>query len=319
MKEKTMIDELVIRTQGLSKSYDGTPALSELSLQVPRHSITGFLGPNGAGKSTTIKLLLGLLRPTAGQGTIFGLDIEAESNAIRRRTGYLAQQPTFYPNLTARETLRFVGRFFYDDAHAIEKLADESLKLVGLEKKADRPVKGFSGGETQRLGIAQAQINRPDLLILDEPAAALDPMGREQVLAIMERLREQSTIFYSTHILDDVQRISDRVAILNQGRLVAQGPIAQLLDGGGRIIYHVALRGDSDRALQRVEHEPWVDEVTVNHNNGYAAWQIAVSDQAQAESKLLRRVLAAEDVDVLSFGRRQIELEEAFMQLVQEQ
>lgn len=313
-----MQEELVIRTEALSKSYDEFPALKSLSLAVPRHSITGFLGPNGAGKSTTIKLLLGLLRPTAGQGRIFGLDIEEESNAIRRRTGYLAQYPSFYPDLTACETLRFVARFFYNDAGQIEKRVDEALKLVGLEKKAERPVKGFSGGERQRLGIAQAQINHPDLLILDEPAASLDPMGREQVLAIMERLRQHSTIFYSTHILDDVQRISDRVAILSQGELVAQGPIEQLLNGDGRVIYHLTVRGDSVRARQRVEREPWVDAISTSASNGVAIWQVAVTDQAQAEAQLLRRVLATEDVDVLSFGRRQVELEEVFMQLVQE-
>lgn len=314
-----MNEDLVIHTEGLSKRYNGFQALQDLALAVPRHSITGFLGPNGAGKSTTIKLLLGLREPTAGRGSIFGLDIVEDSTAIRRRTGYLAQHPSFYPNLTARETLRFVARFFYDDAARIRKLVEESLELVGLSEKADRPVKGFSGGETQRLGIAQAQINRPDLLILDEPAASLDPMGREKVLAVMERLRQHSTIFYSTHILDDVQRISDRVAILNHGELVAQGPIEQLLMGDGRIVFHLRLRGDARAAQQQVQSQPWVAEVSASESDGLANWYIAVNDQAQAESELLRLVLGNEGVDVLSFGREQVELEQVFMQLVQEE
>src|SRR3712207_853542 len=224
------VQDFVISTQGLSKTYKGVVALEDLNLQVPRHAIFGFLGPNGSGKSTLIKLLLGLTRPTAGSATVFGLDSVRDSVAIRERAGYLAQEPRYYDYMTARETLRFAARFFYDGPDdLIEERIAEMLDLAGLDGKADRPIKGFSGGERQRLGIAQAQINYPDLLILDEPAAALDPMGRRDVLEVMERLRKHTTIFYSTHILDDVQRVSDTVAILNHGRLVAQAPIEQLL------------------------------------------------------------------------------------------
>jgi ABC-2 type transport system ATP-binding protein len=201
-----MRDQLVIQTQGLGKRYGDTVALRSLDLTVSRGAIFGFLGPNGAGKTTAMKLLLGLSRPTSGRGTIFGLDIGRDSLAIRERVGYLPQQPGFYETMTARETLRFTAGLFYSGPRAaIETKVAEMLALVGLSERADRPVGGFSGGERQRLGIAQAQINDPDLLILDEPAAALDPLGRRDVLAIMERLRERATIFYSTHILNDVQ------------------------------------------------------------------------------------------------------------------
>ncbi len=171
--------ELVIDTKGLSKTYNGVAALDSLNLQVPKNSIFGFLGPNGAGKTTAIKLLLGLTLPTSGGGAIFGKDIVEDSVEIRKRIGYLAQDPRFYEHMTARETLRFKARFYYrGPTNEIEDRITETLELVGLAAKADRPIKGFSGGERQRLGIAQAQINYPDLLILDEPAAALDPMGR---------------------------------------------------------------------------------------------------------------------------------------------
>jgi len=215
----------VIQTTGLAKTYKGVQALQPLNLEVREHSICGFLGPNGAGKTTTIKLLLGLARPTGGSGRVFGLDIEKHNDEIRRRGGYLAQDPRFYEYMTARQTLCFTARFFYEGPRAeIERRIAETLELVGLDDKADRPIKGFSGGERQRLGIAQAQVNYPDLLILDEPAASLDPIGRKDVLEVMERLRKHTTIFYSTHILDDVQRVSDTVIILNKGALVAQGP-----------------------------------------------------------------------------------------------
>jgi ABC-2 type transport system ATP-binding protein len=188
----------VIHTQELTKTYKGVNALQGLSLKVPKISIYGFLGPNGAGKSTTIKMLLGLTRPTAGKALIFGKDITQESLAVRRKVGYLAQDPRYYEHMTARQTLRYTARFFYNEPKdLIEARIEEMLDLVGLDDKADRPIKGFSGGERQRLGIAQAEVNYPDLLILDEPAAALDPMGRHDVLAVMEKLRKYTTVFYS--------------------------------------------------------------------------------------------------------------------------
>jgi ABC-2 type transport system ATP-binding protein len=190
------------------------------------------------------------------------------------------------------------------------------LNLVGLADKADRPVKGFSGGERQRLGLAQAQVNYPDLLILDEPAAALDPIGRHDVLVIMERLRKYATVFYSTHILDDVQQVSDTVAILNEGKLISQGPIEQLLNGEGQTIYTVALQGDLAGVRARVEQEPWIEQITPQGQNGRTIWQVAVSDEAVAEAKLLRLLLADENTTVTAFGRKKVELEEAFMALV---
>jgi ABC-2 type transport system ATP-binding protein len=154
--------ETVIETRALSKSYDGVNALDSLDLQVNKNSIFGFLGPNGAGKTTTIKLLLGLARPTSGGATIFGCDIGRDSAEIRRRVGYLAQDPRYYEHFTARETLRFVARFFYKGPEpSVEERIEETLQLVGLDGKADRPIKGFSGGERQRLGIAQAQVTTP--------------------------------------------------------------------------------------------------------------------------------------------------------------
>ena len=235
----------LIETKGLSKSYNGVQALKSLDLAVPKNSIFGFLGPNGSGKSTTIKLLLDLIRPSGGSATVFGLDTVRKSPEIRTRVGYMAQDQRFYGHMTARETLRFTARFFYASPKAeIEKRIVETLELVDLAGKADRPVQGFSGGERQRLGLAQAQINYPDLLILDEPAAALDPQGRHDVLEIMERLRKYSTIFFSTHILDDVQKVSDTVAILNHGKLVAHAPIEELLAGSGNVVYSITTKGD---------------------------------------------------------------------------
>jgi ABC-2 type transport system ATP-binding protein len=310
---------VIISTRGLAKSYRGVQSLKGIDLAVPEHSIFGFLGPNGAGKTTAIKLLLGLARPTSGTAAVFGLDIAGHSRAIRRRVGYLAQDPRFYDHMTARQTLRFSARFFYTGPKgAIERRVSEALELVGLSGDADRPTKGFSGGERQRLGIAQAQINHPDLLILDEPAASLDPMGRRDVLAVMERLRQHTTIFYSTHLLDDVQRVSDTVAILSKGTLVAQAPIEELLSTrGGAAAYSVALRGDSNTVRRRLEEQPWVSALSVTHANASPHLRVGVCDEAAAEKHLLRLVMADPAVTVLEFSRIRHNLEDVFVGLVE--
>ncbi len=309
-----MESPLVIETLNLSKTYKGVQALKDLNLTVKQHSIFGFLGPNGAGKTTTIKLLLGLTRPTAGSACIFGLDTQRQSIAIRKRIGYLAQDPRYYDNMTARETLRFTARFFYSGQSAeIEKRINETLDLVGLADKADRSIKGFSGGERQRLGIAQAQINYPDLIILDEPAASLDPQGRHDVLEVMERLRKHTTIFYSTHILADVQRVSDTVAIMDHGQLIAQAPIEELLNANSAPVYTVGLRGDTEKARSRLAGLPWVVAIQSRPVNNHFNWEVTVSDDAIAEAQLLKQVMSGDDVTVLEYGRRKVDLEDIFL------
>ncbi len=317
----------VIETRGLTKTYGHVAALKALDLSVRKNSIFGFLGPNGAGKSTTMKLLLGLARPTSGSGSIFGKDIVSEDFQIRRRVGYLAQDPRYYGHMTARETLRFVARFFYSGPEsAIERRVDESLSLVGLSDRADRRIRGFSGGELQRLGLAQAQINDPELLILDEPAASLDPMGRRDVLEIMARLRDEqnTTIFYSTHILDDVQRVSDSVAILERGRLLAQAPIDELLTtgGAGGTVYELALKGESGAALEQartcVRSQSWISSLEESSEpGGERRWIVKVTDESATEENLLRLVLQTRGVRVTGFGRKRQSLEEAFFDLIE--
>jgi ABC-2 type transport system ATP-binding protein len=317
--EANQSNQLVIETQGLSKSFGDTEALKSLNLKVSKNSIFGFLGPNGAGKTTTIKLLLGLTRPTAGGATVFGHDITRDSIDVRSRVGYLAQVPSYYMHMTARETLRFKARFYYSGPKdTIEERIEETLEMVELEDKADRPIKGFSGGERQRLGIAQAQIHRPDLLILDEPAANLDPMGRRDVLKIMEGLREHSTVFYSTHILDDVQRVSDTVAILNHGELVAQASIEELLMGSGGAVYSITFKRGHDEAQRRISAQEWVSGVTVVPGDLRTTLQVAVTDEEIAEDDLLKLAVCDGDATVTEFGRRRYELEDIFVEIVEE-
>jgi ABC-2 type transport system ATP-binding protein len=310
-------ESFVIKTQGLSKSYKEVDALKSLDLKVPEKSIFAFLGPNGAGKTTTIKLLLGLTTPTSGGGTIFGKDIVKDNVDIRANVGYLPQDARFYEHMTARGTLTYTAGFFFKGPKKeIDNRVDEMLELVGLEGKADRPIKGFSGGERQRLGIAQAEVNYPDLLILDEPAASLDPQGRRDVLEVMSRIRKYATIFYCTHILDDVQRVSDTVAILNDGQMIAQAPIEQLLAGTGDIVYTVKLRDIPDDAYIKIKEQSWVSGIEVGQHNGQITWQVSVTDEAAAEDQLLN-LLVTNGTKVADFGRKEYVLEDVFLDIVE--
>jgi ABC-2 type transport system ATP-binding protein len=249
---------------------------------------------------------------------VFGLDTVRDSVEIRSRVGYLPQDPRFYEDLTSRQILDYTAHFFFEGPQSeIDQRVEETLELVGLEDKADRPVQGFSGGERQRLGIAQAQVNYPDLLILDEPAASLDPMGRRDVLEVMERLRKYTTIFYCTHILDDVQRVSDTVAILNRGALVAYGPIESLLAGGEGIAYEVKLKGDAEGVYRQVVEQLWVTDILSRTHNGVTQWVVSVSDAVAAENTLFR-ILAADDrVVVTDYHVKEHQLEDVFLRIVE--
>ena len=307
----------VICTEGLSKAFGEVHALKSLDLRVPQRSIFAFLGPNGAGKTTTIKLLLGLLKPTSGSGQILGMDIVRDSVDIRARIGYLPQDARFYEHMTARQTLEYTAKFFYTGPQSeIDKRVNEMIELVGLEGKADRPIKGFSGGERQRLGIAQAEVNYPDLLILDEPAASLDPQGRRDVLEVMSRLRKHTTIFYCTHILDDAQRVSDQVAIVNEGRLITQTSIEELLAGKGDLIYSVTLKGDTHSAYSRVSQIPWISKIESKQDGEQATWQVSVTDEVAAKDELMG-LLVSNGLKVSNFSREEQNLEDVFINIIE--
>jgi len=310
-------NDFVIHTENLSRSFGEVHALKSLDLRVPPKSIFAFLGPNGAGKTTTIKLLLGLLKPTRGGGKILGMDILRDSVDIRARIGYLPQDARFYEHMTARQTLEYAAGFFYAGPQsAINKRVDEMIELVGLEGKADRPIKGFSGGERQRLGIAQAEVNYPDLLILDEPAANLDPQGRRDVLEVMSRIRKHATIFYCTHILDDAQRVSDQVAIVNEGELITQTSIEELLAGTGDLGYSVSLKGNAERAYSQVTQQSWVSKIEVSQNGGGTTWQVSVTDEAAAEDQLMG-LLVSNGLKVSNFSRKEQNLEDVFLNIIE--
>jgi ABC-2 type transport system ATP-binding protein len=228
----------VIRTEALSKIYSPglgkakISALQDLTMSVEEREIFGFLGPNGAGKTTTMKILMGLIFPTGGQAWIFDRPI-GDPDA-KRRLGFLPEHPYFYDQLTGNEILDYFGRLFGIDAPTRAKRSKDLLERVGLGGAANQPLRGYSKGMLQRVGIAQALINDPELVVLDEPMSGLDPVGRKEVRDLILSLRaERRTVFFSTHILSDVEVVCDRVAILAKGKVAALSPLQDLLQMAG--------------------------------------------------------------------------------------
>jgi ABC-2 type transport system ATP-binding protein len=227
--------DVILRTENLCVEYrtrglklEIKPALRELNLSVHAGEVFGFLGPNGAGKTTTINVLLGFIPPTSGTAYLFGIDVRQP--IARQRIGYLPEMTYYYKFLTAEELLRFYARIFGIPHSEADRRIDALLKLVELEPARKRLIKTYSKGMQQRVGIAQALINNPDLLILDEPTSGLDPLGRMKVREIIQRLRNDGkTVFFSSHELGEVETVCDRVAIINEGELKTVGRVDDLV------------------------------------------------------------------------------------------
>ncbi len=215
-----------IETNGLTKKYAAHTALDGLTIKIPKGSICGFLGKNGAGKTTTIKMLVGLTKPTSGTISLMGSEYRygSHDNSI---IGYLPDVPNFYGYMTAREYLDFCGKLYGMEKSKLKKRVDELLIQVGLEN-AKNHIVGFSRGMKQRLGVAQALINEPDIILMDEPISALDPIGRHEVMELIRSLRGKVTVFFSTHILADVETTCDYALILNKGKLLVADTIANI-------------------------------------------------------------------------------------------
>lgn len=261
-----------IKATKLTKTYRGkhwrtVEALKGLSLEIEQGEIFGFLGPNGAGKSTTIKTLLGLITPTAGEAWV--CDVPVWRSEARSLIGYLPENPAFYDFLTAREYLRFVGKSFAMKDTDIRSMSDHVLSLLELTQAADRPIRSYSKGMVQRLGIAQTLIHDPKVFILDEPMSGLDPLGRTLVKEIMLDLRNNGkTVFFSTHITADVETVCDRVGIIASGRLCAVRPVNDVLESGveGYSVRLASCPVDLVREISATERSDGTWDVYVDRN-----------------------------------------------------
>jgi len=306
-----------IRTEGLKKTFGQVRALDGLDLVVEPGTVFGFLGPNGAGKTTTIRILIGLVWPTDGRAWVTGVEIPARSREVAWRIGYLPEEPAFYPWMTPREFLDHVGRIFGLVASARMARTQELLNLTGLAQVSRRRIGGFSHGMRQRLGIAQALVNRPAVLFLDEPMGGLDPAGRKEVVGLINRLHGECTVFMSTHILADVERVCDVVGIISQGRMVAQARQDELIARYAVPVFEVESDPGSVERLtewaQSMQQMCWVISVAAD---GPAA-RVVVNDVETAKRELLPAAVRAGLV-LTRYEMVRPSLEDVFLRLVGE-
>jgi len=288
---------MIVSTTGLTKRYGTHTALDGVDLAVPEGSVYGLVGPNGAGKTTLLALLAGLRKPTAGELTIA---------VARRRVALLPDTPQFDPWLTGREVVELARGLMRVAADPDRVLAD-----AGLADAADRRVGGYSRGMLQRLGLAATIVGEPEALLLDEPASALDPAGRREVLDLIARMRGHATVILSSHILGDVQEVCDTVGVLRAGRLLFQGPIANLLVGRAVPAYRIKLRPPTDGVAAALRALPWVTGV---EPDGPDTLRCNVSSLAEAESRL-PGALAEAGARVVSLAPLAPDLEDVFLEL----
>jgi ABC-2 type transport system ATP-binding protein len=304
-----------IRTEGLHKHFGAVHALDGLDITVAPGTVFGFLGPNGAGKTTTLRILTGLAQATAGRAWVMG--VEVGQGETRQHFGYLPDVPAYYGWMNAREYLvDFVAPLFGLRPADARERADKLLAMAGLTDAAKRRIRGYSRGMRQRLGIAQALMHRPPLLLLDEPVSALDPLGRHEVLEFIAGLRGQVTIFMSTHILNDVERVCDTVGIISKGRLVIQAGRDELLERYAQAVVEVEFDAGSDEvaawAGTLTEH-PLLSGVSVKGR----VVHLAVSDAPAAKRNLLDLVAQA-GLPVQRYQWVRPSLEDIFLRLVEQ-
>lgn len=294
----------MLRITDLRKRFGDKEVLSGLNLTVPEHSIYGFIGENGAGKTTTMKTILGLLKADSGEIIVGDERVVYGQTSTNRYIGYLPDVPEFYPFMTAPEYLRFCGEITGMKKAECDARLKELLELVGLGDENHR-IKGFSRGMKQRLGIAQALLNSPKLLICDEPTSALDPVGRKEILDILLTVREQTTVLFSTHILSDVERICTDVAFLKNGVAEIQGKLSDIKTNYRSDEYLLEAENDAD-VRKLMQEFPSMKQIGRN--------QLAFCESALSAFDVLRFV-SDQHIALLKFERTEPTLESLFMEV----
>ncbi len=296
-------NSLAIETHGLSKHFGQRKAVDGLTISVPGGAITGFVGPNGAGKTTTIRLLLGLIRPSAGSATVLGQAI-SHPRAYLPRVGALTESPAFYPSLSGRKNLEVLAQL---GGHPRSRIG-QVLEIVGLSDRGSDQVGKYSLGMKQRLGVAMALLPDPDLLILDEPANGLDPLGIIEMRDLLRSLREQGkTIFLSSHLLGELEQVADWLVMLNQGKAVFNGPARDLVDGRGELI----VTAEEATQLELVARIAVTAGYTVTPENG----SLRITCPIEWAEALNRRAREAGATGI-AIRAREASLEESFLAML---
>ena len=298
-------EDYAIETSRLSKSFGEKAAVSDLTLQVGRGEVFGFLGPNGAGKTTSVKMLLGLIRPSAGEGRLFG-QLLGQSE-VRRRVGFLPEHFRFHDWLTATEFLQLHADLYQMPVEDAHKRIPDLLDLVGLGEFSGKKLRTFSKGMLQRIGLAQALLNQPELVILDEPTSGLDPVGRRLVRDIIRDLRQKgTTVFLNSHLLSEVEITCDRVAFIKHGQVLTTEPLQTLMEG--EVSVTVQAHGLTPEIVQGLQR--WSQNVRLDGDH------LSLTLTGEAALPEIHRYLVTAGAEVYAFQPQKVSLEDLFIQIV---
>ncbi|MFL6229469.1 MAG: ABC transporter ATP-binding protein [Pyrinomonadaceae bacterium] len=308
MSDRAPINDAVLRTERLTKEYRRRTAVERLTLAVARGDVYGFLGQNGAGKSTTIRMALGLVRPTSGRVWLLGRDAVRDARRARARVGGIVEAPAFYDNLSGFENLRIFAAM---SGGASRRRIEEMLDMVGLSRRAGDHVRAYSHGMRQRLGIAQALLPCPEFVILDEPTDGLDPQGIQEVRHLIRRMRDDLglTVMLSSHLLHEVEQLCNRVAIIDAGRLLYEGGVAELTAAGKSLRVRVDRAGEAYELLSR---EP---EMSVTRDGDDGVLYVKAADERAADVNAL---LVGRGFRVSELAPHRETLEEVYFRLVRD-
>jgi ABC-2 type transport system ATP-binding protein len=303
----------ILELNKVNKSFGSVEVIKDLSFSVNEHAVFGFLGKNGAGKTTTMKMILGFLQLDSGEIKVCNEKVVYGNTKTNQYIGYLPDVPEFYGYMTPKEYLTLCGEITGLKSDVLYNRMNEMLGLVGLEG-SNRRIRGFSRGMKQRLGIAQALLNEPKLLICDEPTSALDPVGRKEILDILAIAKERTTVVFSTHILSDVERICDSVGILNQGKLALEGNVAEIKNNYRKDVVQIELAKSYpvDAIMKKLKEKPYVSAVSLHE----ACVDIQFSG-GEAEARHILDLLSKEQVPLLRYELMEPSLENVFLEVVQ--
>jgi len=292
-------------------------AVNNVNLQVEEGTTFGFLGPNGAGKTTTIRLLLGLIRPTAGEVRIFGEEMTPSSSKLRGRIGYLPTNPRFPPRMTPISYLDFVGQLFRIEREERMKRLSTLIRSVGLLGDSSREIAGFSTGMVTRLGLAAALMNDPELLVLDEPTSGLDPAGRKSTLDLIAKLGKEKTIFVSSHILSDIDRVCTHVGVIGEGKVIFSGSMKDMKKSIRSRVIRLELEGDTRRLSDSLRTVEWV--VSCETRGDFEVDITFRADVPMAEAvKDIAAIVSREGLDLISVSSSTSSIEDAFIELLRD-
>jgi len=303
----------LLQVTELKKNFGKESAVRGLTFQLEQGKCVALLGPNGAGKTTTLRMLAGLLEPSAGE-IIF--DEQQGVTDYRKWLGYLPQNPTFYGWMSGREYIRFVAGLSGMEQKEINKRTEAVLAKVGLQDAAKRRISGYSGGMKQRLGFAQALVHEPKLLILDEPVSALDPIGRREVINLLREIRQETTVLFSTHVLHDAEEICDDILVMAKGRLAEQGSLSSLREKHRQplVIVQVEREREALLWLDSLKSKPYVIQADIKADIA----ELTVHDLGSARDELMREA-TANRIPLVRFEAGSSSLEDMFVKVVSEQ